>query len=124
MDHKEIGVLYLYLGSWSGMVGLVFRVMMRTELLHRGRFFGEIIYNIVVTSHGLLMIFFMVMPLMIGYFGNWLVPVLLHVPDMCFGRVNSFRFWLLPVSLFLVLLSRCVEDGVGTGWTLYPPLSG
>lgn len=52
-----------------------------------------------------------------------MVPILLNAPDMCFGRVNRFRFWLMPAALFLVLLSNCVEEGVGTGWTLYPPLS-
>jgi len=28
------------------------------------------LYNVVVTSHGLIMIFFMVMPILIGGFGN------------------------------------------------------
>ena len=33
-------------------------------------------------------------------------------------------FWLLPPSLILLLASALVEQGVGSGWTLYPPLSG
>ena len=32
-------------------------------------------------------------------------------------------FWLLPPALFLLLGSFVVENGVGTGWTIYPPLS-
>lgn len=44
-----------------------------------------------------------------------MVPILINAPDLCFGRVNSFRFWLIPWALVLVLMSNCVEDGVGTG---------
>lgn len=34
------------------------------------------------------------------------------------------RFWLLPPALILLLSSFLLENGVGGGWTLYPPLSG
>lgn len=40
-----------------------------------------------------------------------------------FPRLNNISFWLLPVSLLLLLSSALVETGAGTGWTLYPPLS-
>jgi cytochrome c oxidase subunit 1 len=40
---------------------------------------------------------------------------MLGVPDMAFPRLNNLSFWLLPVSLFLLLLSSIVESGVGTG---------
>ena len=42
---------------------------------------------------------------------------------MAFPRMNNLSFWLLPVSLFLLLLSNFVEQGAGVGWTVYPPLS-
>lgn len=42
---------------------------------------------------------------------------------MVFARLNNLRFWLLPASTVLLLISNEVEEGVGTGWTLYPPLS-
>nr|AJC10863.1 cytochrome c oxidase subunit I [Macoma balthica] len=122
-NHKDIGSLYFVLGLWSGLVGLVYSTMMRTELMHPGSFYGESVYNVLVTSHGLLMIFFMVMPLMIGFFGNWAVPLLLAAPDMVFARLNNLSFWLLPAATILLLMSNEVEEGVGTGWTLYPPLA-
>ena len=42
---------------------------------------------------------------------------------MAFPRLNNVSFWLLPPSLILLLLSSLVENGAGTGWTVYPPLS-
>lgn len=42
---------------------------------------------------------------------------------MAFPRLNKMSFWLLPPAFFLLLGSFVVEGGVGTGWTIYPPLS-
>lgn len=42
---------------------------------------------------------------------------------MAFPRLNNISFWLLPVSLFLLVMSALVEQGPGTGWTVYPPRS-
>lgn len=96
-------------------MGLVYSTIMRTELIHPGSFYGESVYNVLVTSHGLLMIFFIVIPLIIGFFGNWAVPLLLAAPDIVFARLNNLRFWLLPAATVLLLMSNEVEEGVGTG---------
>jgi len=125
-DHKAIGTLYLGFSILAGTVGGAISGYMRLELAQPGmeHVVNGQAWNALTTGHGLIMIFYMVMPALIGGFGNWFVPLMIGARDMAFPGLNSLGFWLLPLSFVMLLGSLLAGDGAGTGWSLYPPLSG
>lgn len=125
-NHKRIATLYLVFGGISAIVATAASMIIRLTLVEpNAQFIGQNyqLYNVIITQHGLLMLFFVVMPVLIGTYGNYFVPLMIGAPEMAFPRINNLSFWLLPFSMILLMWSGTVEMGIGTGWTIYPPLS-
>ena len=142
VDHKDIGLLYVAFGTLAGLWGATDAMMMRTELLTpETAIWGLETYNALFTTHGLTMLFFFVTPVFTGV-GNYFLPLLIGADDLAFPRVNAIAFWLLPPALVLLrggLITEVVGkvlaplgldvgvllalEPIGTGWTLYTPLS-
>merc|ERR1712131_450908 len=122
-NHKDIGTLYLMFRLSFRLVGSALSAIVRLELNTQGHStMDRHRYNVIVTGHRLIMIFFFVMPMLIGGFGNWLIPLMVGTPDMAWPRLNNFSFWLLAPSV-MCLLHRLFQRRIGSGWTMYPPLS-
>nr|AYH51369.2 cytochrome c oxidase subunit I [Cardiocephaloides medioconiger] len=122
LDHKRIGVIYMVMGLWGGIVGLSLSFLLR--LNYADPYYNLIspeVYNYIITSHGLAMIFFFLMPVIIGGFGNYLLPLLLGMPDLSLPRLNALSAWLMLPSIVCFGISLFIGSGVG--WTFYPPLS-
>jgi len=126
-DARDIGILYLLLSALSGMLGTVLSMLIRLQLMDINQsavlHLPNQFYNVIITVHALLMIFYLIMPSLFGGFGNLFVPTLVGAIDMAFPRLNNLSFWLLFSSLILASSAMLLGEGIGTGWTIYPPLS-
>jgi cytochrome c oxidase subunit 1 len=123
-NHKDIGTLYLWFSFIMFIAGGIMALTIRAELFRPGLQLVEPeFFNQLNTVHGLIMIFGAIMPAAVG-FANWQVPMMIGAPDMAFGRLNNWSFWLLPFAGALLLGSFLAPGGApSAGWTLYPPLS-
>ncbi len=145
-NHKDIGILYLWVSGVLGFVAVLFTVYMRMELMYPGVQFMCLegmsllpqpaaectpnghLWNVIITYHGVLMMFFVVIPALFGGFGNFLMPLQIGAPDMAFPRLNNLSFWLFVAGSSLGVASMFSPGGngqlgAGVGWVLYPPLS-
>jgi cytochrome c oxidase subunit 1 len=142
LDHKRIGIMYCVTILSCFLLGGIFAMMLRTELLTPGPTFGRTeaaakdFYNNMFTLHGAVMVFLFVIPAIPAILGNFVLPMMLGAKDVAFPRLNllSYHVFLLGACFFVyVLLSGVIHAGLGitlpggfgldTGWTFYAPYS-
>ena len=140
LDHKMIGRQFLFMGLLMLMIGGLLAMMMRWQLawpetavpglsaIPEPYMYEGIIppqtYNALFTMHATIMIFFVVMPIMVGCFGNFLIPLMIGTRDMAFPLLNMLSFWVGAVAGVIMLSSFLVPGGpAAAGWTGYATLS-
>ena len=123
VDHKRIGVLYLFTSLFFFAVGGVEALLIRLQLARPNEhFLSPEAYNEIFTLHGTTMIFLVVMPTLVG-FGNYLVPLMIGARDMAFPRMNALSYWLFPCGGLLLHFSLLAGGAPAAGWFSYAPLS-
>jgi cytochrome c oxidase subunit I len=142
LDHKVIGIQFMFSSLFFLLVGGALALYVRWQLGFPGQAvpfpFGAILpesiasdgviapngYNALFTMHATFMVFFAIMPMMIGLFGNFLIPLQIGARDMAFPVLNMLSFWLSVPAGLLMLASFFVDGGAAAaGWTSYAPLS-
>ena len=128
VGHKLVGLGYLWLGFIGGVIGFVLSVLIRGSLFYQGLGLTRsvkacYVYNAWITAHGLVMFFLFVMPVVIGGFGNYLLPLLLGTSELIMPRLNGVSVWLLAVAIGVIVYAQLgFSRTLCAGWTLYPPL--
>ena len=123
VDHKRIAILYLISITFFFLIGGLFAVLIRVELVTPA---GDLVesetYNKLFTMHGLVMIFFFLIPSVPATLGNFLLPVMIGARDLAFPRLNLASWYIFVVG-GLFTMYAVIAGGVDTGWTFYTPYS-
>lgn len=123
LDHKRIGVMYLVSVLAAFLIGGVFAMLIRMELLTPGpTMMSAEAYNKAFTLHGIVMIFLFIIPSIPAALGNFALPLMLGAKDVAFPRLNLASYWLYLAGALLGIVSM-VSGGIDTGWTFYTPYS-
>ncbi len=123
LDHKRIALLYLSVVMVSFLLGGIFAMVIRLELLTPGPTIIEALtYNRMFTLHGVVMIFLFMIPAIPAVFGNFFLPIMIGAKDVAFPRWNLVSFYLYFAGAVLALWGM-LNGGTDTGWTFYTPYS-
>jgi cytochrome c oxidase subunit 1 len=122
-DHKRIALLYLASITLFFVLGGVFALLIRLELLTPA---ADLVtsqtYNKLFTMHGVIMVFFFLIPSIPAVLGNFLIPLMIGARDLAFPRINLLS-WYIYVIGGVFTLTAAITGGVDTGWTFYTPYS-
>jgi cytochrome c oxidase subunit 1 len=145
IDHKTIGIQFLFIGLMFFVIGGGLAMLIRWNLAwpsasltpgHPVPILGKLMgwangymppdfYMMAMSMHATIMIFFVIIVLLVGTFGNYLIPLKIGAGDMAFPFLNGLAFWsALPAGTIMVTGFFLAGGAAAAGWTVYPPLSG
>jgi cytochrome c oxidase subunit 1 len=123
IDHKRIGLMYLASIMIFFMVGGLFALLLRTELLTPAEtIVSAKNYNRLFTLHGAIMVFLVIIPGIPASLGNFVLPLMLGAKDVAFPRINLLSYYIYVIGA-ITALSSLIVGAVDTGWTFYMPYS-
>src|SRR3989440_773481 len=152
-DHKIIGIQFLFLGLGFMVIGGLLAMLVRwqlawptpdlqlqhpipvlsTMLWGQTAADGHIVpgvmpqdfYTMAFSMHATIMIFFVIIVLLVGTFGNYLIPLKIGAGDMAFPFLNGLAFWsALPAGTIILVGFFLTGGAAAARWTSYPPPSG
>ncbi|MBI1827599.1 MAG: cbb3-type cytochrome c oxidase subunit I [Planctomycetes bacterium] len=140
VDHKIIGIQYGLTALCFLFFGFSLMMIMRWQLAYPNKpipvigslfpsFFpggamAPEMYNAFGAMHGTIMVFLGVVPMLVGAFGNYVMPLQIGAPDMAFPKLNMMSYWVYFCGGVTMLASFFVKGGAAqSGWTSYAPLS-
>ncbi len=124
VDHKKIGVMYLFAILFMFFLGGVAALVVRTELwgptrvTEAGAITGQLLasadaksvstgndwYNRFFTLHGAIMVFMVIVPSIPASLGNFFLPLMLGAKDVAFPRLNLLSWYIYVIgSIFAVV---------------------
>lgn len=123
VDHKRIGLMYLFSVIFFFFVGGMLAITLRLELLTPAKTFIEAdTYNKIFTLHGAVMVFLFIIPSIPAALGNMFLPMMIGAKDVAFPRLNLASFYIYAFGAAFTIYSIAV-NGIDTGWTFYTPYS-
>src|SRR5690606_32652970 len=94
VDHKRIGLMYLFTVSLAFAVGGIAALGVRAELIAPGsNFMDADTYNRLFTFHGVVMVFLFIIPSIPAALGNMILPIQLGAKDVAFPKLNLASYY-------------------------------
>jgi len=123
VDHKRIGVLYLYTSLFFFLFGGLEAVIIRAQLAGPNKtLVSAEMYNQLFTMHGTTMVFLAIMPLSAAFF-NFLIPLQIGARDVAFPRLNAFSYWVYALGGLFITFPIFFSVAPDGGWFGYAPLT-
>jgi cytochrome c oxidase subunit I len=123
VDHKEIGLRYIYTAFLFLILGGIEALILRLQLARpEQHLLTPEQYNQLFSIHGATMILWYAFPILTG-FSVYLQPLLIGARDMAMPRLNAFTYWAFLFSGLFLYAGLAMGSAPNAGWFNYVPLA-